>query len=286
MKASFEQVNIELQTSSFLAYWRRAPSFGFHWHYHPEHELTYIRKGKGTRLVGDHTEDFNDGDLVLLGPGLPHTWATEERQAEEAEAMVVQFKAELVPAPLLHMSEFAHVRKLLDLAGRGLSFHGQAAEQGGHLLAGLGELPDGLEKLTRLWQVLDYLGKSPDYRLLASALFHPPLGEAAEHRIDEACQHIHRYFTKPISLAEMAAVVNMTETSFCRFFKKMTGKAFLEYVNDLRVGRASQLLIESGASVTEVAFSAGFQSMTHFNRVFFEKKKMPPRDFRKKFRPA
>lgn len=283
MKASFEQVKIGQQPASFLAYWRREPVFGFNWHYHPAYELTYIQHGKGLRLVGDHTEEFEDGDLVLLGPNLPHTWAAEAAtDGRVAEAVVIQFMGGLIPQALLHSGDFGNIKTLFGLSGRGVVFGRAAKEAAKGAILRLPAL-QGLEKLTALWHILDGLGRSPDYRLLASPLFHPSLGEATEYRIDKACGYVHQHFTQKISLADVAAVANMTETSFCRFFRKMIGKPLMEYVNDLRVSRATNLLLETDASISEVAYTAGFQGTTHFNRMFLKKKGYPPRAFRKQF---
>lgn len=279
MKAAFEHIRPDLQSSSFTAYWRRTDYFDFHWHYHPEIELTYIHQGSGTRLAGDHVEEFKDGDLVLLGSDLPHTWVSESKGVEQS-AIVVQFRQESLPDSLLHTPEFSGIKKLLTLARRGVVFPPETANRFAPLLSGMLGM-EGLQRLTELWRILDGLAHSADWRLLASPVYRPSLGEASERRIDRACQHIHRHFTRKITLEEMAAIVSMTESSFCRFFKKMTGLAFTDYVNDLRTSRARKLLQDPEMTVADAAFASGFESTTHFNRIFHRKNGMSPRAFRK-----
>ena len=142
----------------------------------------------------------------------------------------------------------------------------------------------GMEKLLQLYAILDELGRSDNFEILASPNYNPGTGELQEKRIDDACNYIHENYARPLKLAELAELTHMTETSFCRFFKKMTGKSFSDYVNDLRVGRAGKLLTESTSSVNEIAYASGFNSITHFNRMFLRKKGMSPVKFRSHFK--
>ncbi|MEM9680331.1 MAG: AraC family transcriptional regulator [Bacteroidota bacterium] len=280
MKAAYEHIELDNQQSSFTAYPRATDYFDFNWHYHSEIELTLIKKGNGTRLVGDHTESFSDYDFVMLGQNLPHTWVSESKEAGQ-EAIVIQFRSTLIPAVQLELPEFSNIKRLLQHAHLGIAFNKQTAQYFESLLSNLlGKT--ALDKLTELWRILDLLGQAKNTRHLASPIYRPALGTRTEHRIDQACQHIHKNFTRKISLTEMGKIVGMTETSFCRFFKKMTGKSFTDYVNDLKVSRAKKLLIESEGNISAIAYASGFDSMTHFNRIFLKKNGIPPRAYRKK----
>jgi AraC-like DNA-binding protein len=75
----------------------------------------------------------------------------------------------------------------------------------------------------------------------------------------------------------------MTPKSFSRFFKKNTGKAFIQYVNELRVGLACRKLMQSDASVSEICYASGFNNLSNFNRQFKERKGMSPKEFRKQY---
>ncbi len=279
MKATFEHVNSQSADSSFYTYWLKQSHFPFIWHYHPELELTYIHKGKGTRLVGDHVEAFEEGDLVFLGSNLPHTWASEAEFKGEAEVIGIQFKEAIISGELQQFPEFKSIQQLLKVSHRGIQFNGAIVQNIAQQLQGIVHL-EGMAKLTSLWNILDTLAKSKDVRFLASEIYVPTLGRNNEQRIDKALQHIHDHFLEPISLEKMAKVTNMTITSFCRFFKKMTGKSFSDYLNDLRIGRACKLLIETNLSISETGFKSGFNSTTHFNRMFLRKKGIAPSVYR------
>lgn len=283
MKAALEHIQIKDTHNSFVCYWNIDQEYEFHWHYHPEYELTYIKKSRGLRLVGDHTEEYTDGDLVLLGPNLPHTWASEgnlEGTASQNEALVVQFTADLFPE---NLPELKLIRALLDRSRRGIHFQSPKAAGIGQSLAEMESL-SGLQKLTRFYHILEDLAAIDEYSYIASVLYEPVLSQKNEERLDKVCQYMHQYFEQDIPLEKIARIASMTTTSFCRFFKKMTGQTFTEYLNELRIGRACQLLIESRKNVSEIAFASGFNSSTHFNRVFLKLKQVSPNEYRKRFK--
>ncbi len=283
MKAALEYIQKKTPNTSFVCYWNIDQQYEFHWHYHPEYELTFIEKSRGLRLVGDHTEEYEDGDLVLLGPNLPHTWASEtypEGMVRKNRAMVIQFTDALFPEALPEMQS---IRDLLKRSRRGIHFKGPQIQQIGQELSEMERLT-GLSKLTSFYHILETLATLKDYSHIASRLYEPVLSKKNEERLDRICQYLHQHFEEDIPLEKIAAISSMTETSFCRFFKKMTGQTFTEYLNELRVGRACQLLIESRKTISEIAYASGFNSSTHFNRTFLKLKEISPNGYRKRFR--
>ena len=87
----------------------------------------------------------------------------------------------------------------------------------------------------------------------------------------------------PLLLAEAAAASHMSVPAFTRFFRKATKKTFVEYLTELRVGKACHLLLESDATIREISIAAGFHSLSNFNRRFRDQKGMSPKSFRHQF---
>src|SRR5262245_45670040 len=79
MRPLFEKVTVPAGASWALLDRRLPDGIPFQWHYHPEFELTLTLNSRGQRYIGDSVADYDDGDLVLLGPSLPHTWCSAER---------------------------------------------------------------------------------------------------------------------------------------------------------------------------------------------------------------
>lgn len=282
MKAFFESIPKNAE-ASFIAYQRIEPDFAFNWHYHPEIELTYIQQGRGTRLVGDQLSDFQEGDLVLMGANLPHTWATRQPMGdrkERAKAVVIQFDHAIFGSHFKQHPEFKDILRLLKAAERGIHFPFPFSETIGAAMLELLQ-HSGLQRFARLLMIMDRLSRIKDRQLLASPFYAPSYSRENEARLDRIFELLHQEFTRPITLEEVAGLAHMTETSFSRYFKKMVGRSFSDYLNDLRLARACQLLTETRKHISEIAFASGFNSTTHFNRMFLRKKGMTPRDYRK-----
>jgi AraC-like DNA-binding protein len=276
MRAIYEDIPSKKGDEPFLSYAFTVSAFEFKWHYHPEYELTLITKGKGKRLVGDSNESFETGDLVLLGPGLPHTWSSDAVKRNNASAVVIQFSEEFIQN-FLQLHGFEKINHLLASASRGLFFPN--SKEISRLVEQLPEF-GGVEKVTSLLTILQQLTSQKTIKL-SSEYFNPVKGEETESRINKVCQHIQKNAAKTIDLEQTAGLIHLSPSAFCKFFKRATGKTFSDYVNDIRVGNACQLLTESDKTINEIAFDSGFESLTYFNRVFLKKKSVTPRQFRK-----
>jgi AraC-like DNA-binding protein/uncharacterized RmlC-like cupin family protein len=277
MKPRLENLSHRTPAQSFLCYEVLAPSFEFHWHYHPEYELTYIVKGKGKRLVADGYEDFQAGDLVLLPPLVPHTWISEKAENGDCHAIVIQFSHEFVERLFL-FSELKNLEPLFANASRGLQFTlpNQAL---GHLLHPMLQA-DELTRFTLLLQVLNQLTTLAAVPI-ASLLYKPMKGNENQQRINKVLLYVQNEFRQNISLQQAASLLHLSESAFCKFFKRTCGKTFSDYTNEIRIAYACQLLIETDKSIGEIAAASGFESLTYFNRVFLRKKSQRPLAFRK-----
>ncbi|MEO1261699.1 MAG: AraC family transcriptional regulator [Bacteroidota bacterium] len=284
MKAQFQHLGFDTSTEAMQCFWVRSPMFGFHWHYHPELEITYVHQGQGIRMVGDNVGYFGPGDFVFMGSDLPHTWISDDdfnQRPEQMEVAVLQFSPTLFSKEWLGFSEMANLRRLLQNAKRGICFSEATRKKAAAMLTGITAL-EGMERFAQILCLLNFLGADKEFRLLASQSYIPPLNQAAEERLLTVCQYLHEHFTEPVKLDTVARLANMNTTSFCRFFRKSTGQSLMEYVTDLRIGKACNLLLDHRHfPIMDVAYQSGFSTQTLFNRSFLKKKGMTPRDFRK-----
>ncbi len=280
MKPSFEQVNKQPDGSQLRQLILDLPEFEPYWHFHPEFELTYIISGSGKRIIGDSVEPFVAGDLVLLGPDLPHTWNSAPGQKGQYKAVVFQFGRSIVPGPGNGFPEFQNIARLLDFSVRGLHFYGNDMVTVSKKITRLCRLT-GLEKTTAFWLLLNELATKGKFVSLASEGYVPSLNKHNADRINKVFGYVSDHFGDMIKLSDVASLVHMTETSFSRFFKQITGEPFTEYLNNARISHACVLLAgRSERSISEIALESGFRSSTHFNRMFLQKKGCTPSYFR------
>jgi len=279
-KASYERVDPE-PGRSFAFRKFDLLRFDSPWHFHPEIELTLILAGRGRRFVGDHIEDYGPGDLVLVGPGLPHYWHSEPAKGSDGRvrSLVFQFLPDFLGHEFLEMPEMKGVARLFRKASRGLHFHGDTRDEVADVMNGL-EKRAGAGQLMGLLNILNLLGEARDARMLASQGFSPVFDTLAEERINRSQNYVLEHLSEPIHLEQVASHVNMSPSAFSRYFKKVMGKTFSRFVNELRVGQACRALLETDLSIAEIAFRSGYNNLSNFNRRFLELRGVNPRSFR------
>jgi len=277
MQARFESI-VAQSHASFALREFRLKGFPFKWHFHPEYELTLIVSGEGRRFVGDGIAEFAAGDLVLLGRNLPHTWHSRacEFTASPARsrAVCIQFADDFLGEAFFARPELARVRRLLKRSAVGLRFGRRT-----HAL-----VAQRMIAMRELIAVLDLLARSRDVAELSTAGFAPSLRVEDRRRIDRVYEFVNEHFGRQLGLAETARVVGMSPTTFSRFFHRTSGKHFTAYVNELRIGSACRLLIETDRGIADIALEVGFGNLSNFNRRFLELKRLRPREFRQHFR--
>lgn len=267
MKPSLLQVALA-PNQSFAVRPHVNPLFYNQWHYHPELELTWVQQGSGIRFVGDSIAHFQAGDLILLGPNLPHFWRSDEGPGSQppCQALVVQFGEHFWGESFLALPELGAVRDLLLRARRGIRISGPARRQVSQAmedLAGAG----GLDRILGLLRILQLIAAG-EHPYLSGPGFSQVFNAADTRRIAAIYAFTLARFAGKIMLEEVAAQVHMTPNAFCRYFKKHTRKTFTQFLTEIRIGHACKLLMEDGGSVAQVCLESGFQNFSNFNRYF------------------
>lgn len=236
------------------------------WHFHPELELIYINKGKGKTHIGNHLSYFNNSQLILIGANLPHNGFTDRLTANGTET-TVQFKSDFLGNDFINIPEMANVSALFDRAKKGIKFNVETKMFIGPKINSLLEY-NGLERVIKFLEILDYLAKTEDYTLLNADGIALETNPQDSDKIRTIYKYVNTNFKQHITLDEIADKVSMTVPAFCRYFKKTTGKTFTQLVNEYRVVHATKLLNESQMSIADICFECGFNNFSHFNKQF------------------
>ena len=276
--AAFEKVPFE-NDSSVLWKHVRARRFRFVYHYHPEIELIHFVDGDGVEFVGDSSQTFKGGHLVLLGSNLPHFWVNDA-ECQYAEACVIQFRPEIFGEYLLLLPELARLKSLLEVASRGVAFSHLMAAQAVPLMMRLGG-ESGPKRLLTLLEMLALLSRDAQSRTLCAAAYQLQDSGEAKRRIETVYRYLSTHFRESCSVPEVAKAVGMNEATFSRFFRRETGRTFIEALIDLRLSYACKLLRETDKTIGEIAYDCGFSNLANFNRQFRWKYRMTPKDYRK-----
>lgn len=273
MKASFYKIIFDAEkqfTSSYID----LPAFDHPWHFHPEFELTLILESEGIRYVGDHNARFREGDLVLLGPNLPHLWQNNKAHvadtARRSRAVVLQLPPDFINRIFKDILELQPLIQLFQLAERGVSFSTEISRQVSPLLLDINKRK-GLRKWAAVFDLLSQLTEADDYKLLASPGYLPQFTSRDSNLMNQIFEHIRNNIENKITLQEMADLACLTKPSFCRFFKQKTTKSFFTFLNEYRINNAKRMLLEEkGHTIGNIALQSGFPSIQHFNAKFKE----------------
>jgi len=249
-----------------------------YWHFHPEIEMAYIREGNGKRHIGSHLSYFRRGDFILIGSNLPHSGFSNRLSGSQDE-VVLQMLPDFLGPDFFDLPEMADIKQLFVRAKLGISFYGKTKRECGDQLTQLLDLQP-FDRLMQMIQLLQTLALSKEYKLLNAVPMSIETRAQDRDRIKNIFQFVQEHFSRPISLAEIAAEVNLTEPSFSRFFKDSTGKTFTRFVNEHRIVQASKLLAEGSLSISEICYESGFNNYSHFTKKFKLLTGKTPRQYR------
>lgn len=267
---------------SFLVFDRLKDSFDFPIHYHPEYEINFILGGKGVkRIVGDHIEEIDDVELVLVGPNLHHGWELHKCKKKDINEITIQFHNDLFTGSLLERRIMMPIRDMFNRSNHGILFSKKTATELAERFRYISKL-DGMDYFLEIISILHDMANSRNQRLLSTYTVDNDVFED-DDKMKLVYEYIQKNFSEKITLDDVSSVASMSPVSFNRFIKKRTNKTFVNYLNDIRVGYAARWLIEKDLSISEIAFKSGFNNIANFNRIFKSIKNTTPSQYRDEF---
>ncbi|MCX5576845.1 AraC family transcriptional regulator [Kaistia terrae] len=258
----------------------------FQWHHHPEFELTMTLNSRGQRFIGDHIGSYDDGDLVLVGPNLPHSWCSAEKvEAAKPHVALVMWFLPQWTAPLGGVfTELRAVAAMLARAQTGLQFSAATASSARPLIEELFTLPPD-ERLIQLLLVLTLLSRDAEAEPLASPLALPAPDKPVDRgRIDRVLDHVHRHYAEKLTIEALADIAALSPSGLHRLFLRHTGQSVTSYLARLRIGAACALLSGGTRPIAMIADDVGYDSLANFNRQFKAQRSVTPRQYRQRFR--
>jgi len=253
-------------------------SFGFPVHYHPEYELNMVSNSQGKRIIGDSILDYNDLDLVLIGPNTPHAW-TGSVELSNAHVVTIQFHNDFLGESVLGRKLMLPIREMLEKSSRGILFSSETANYVQERIMNLCENQD-FDSLLAFFSILFDLSISRNQKMLATPTYVCNFNPSKSRRIEKINEYIQQNIHQNIKIKEVSDLVNMSETAFSHFFKKRTQRSFSDYITDLRAGHAARQLIETEKNISEIVYDCGYNNISNFNRIFKKKVGLTPSEFR------
>ena len=252
--------------------------FDYPVHYHSEYEINLVMGTDGQRIVGDSIEGFEEMDLAMVGPNIGHAWRGDK--VEGNHVITIQFSEAFLNMSIISKRLFRPIQQLLIDAKRGIKFS-KAAQM---------KMKDEIIELTRMqgfptvlsfFSLLNEMANSDRYSLVSTHYnASGTLQSTKSRRIAKVCEYMEQHFRDTICLTDMASLVGMSDTAFSHFFKSKTNMTFIDYLNDMRIAYACQLLSETDQTISEVCYNSGFNNISNFIRMFRKRKQLTPNAYR------
>jgi len=240
------------------------------YHQHDGHQLVYMIAGQASFMVDDEVFRLTKGDLFYISRNLPHAIVSID---DEPEAIVIQFKDDILPNEIESLPEFMFVNILLKKGVGGLAFRDVSYDN----LEGLIHAAS-ISKVTSLLHTLDFLGRNITNAEQLSKRTRQEDNNSVSAR---AHQYLLEHYKEEVTLSQIADYCHQQEAALCRTYKRETGMTLFQHLQYIRIESACTMLRNTSLSIAEVAYSCGFNTPSTFNRLFLEKMRMTPGEYRK-----
>lgn len=281
----FREVTPLSSEDCFVIFNRTKSFFSFPLHIHPEFELNFIENAKGAeRIVGDSLEEIDDLELCLIGnEKLEHGWMTANCKSKNIHEITIQFQSNLFIESLLNKTQFRTLLVMFENAKKGIVFSRNKIVEVRERIIKLTENKNEFKSVIELIEILYDLSLDKNSHLLSNSKFTNNNESSESRRVQKIIAYLDANYQNEVRLSELAQYIGLSEVSLSRFMKKRTGKNFVEYLNDLRLGIATRLLVNSNKTIAEITFECGFNNLSNFHRLFKKKKNCTPKEFRENY---
>src|SRR5690606_1908661 len=279
MKHPFQKSQIP-EGKAFVIKELIAPFFEVNWHFHTEYQLFGVLKGRGTRFIGDHMQNFREGDMVFTGPDLPHLWKNDKvyHQAEnqlETHGLVIYLPDNFLNNSVYQLEEFEGISSMLKKSVRGIEIQGKTNIIIRQMMLELLHIK-GIKRITLLLRILQTIADSPDCKLIADAAYINTNKESERDRMGQVYEYVMHNFQGKVSLEQAAQISNLSVSAFSRFFKSRVNKSFSDFLTEVRISHACKLLHETDLNISEISYECGFFTLSNFNKLFKDRVKKTP----------
>ncbi len=252
-------------------------------HSHKNFELNYILSGWGNRFVGDNMQGFSRGDLVLLGPNLPHCWEVKGvAQGTSPECLTIHFHENFFGQKIIQSPELHPIYDLFNESSLGIQFYGEEIIDVSYILHKMLKA-NNLRKLIYLLEIFEILIRTENRKKLATPGYLDKADITESKKLKQVYEYILVNFSKKVKLEDVAEISHLSPSAFCRFFERSTGKSLFNYLKEVRIGYACKLLQDSDLLISDICYQSGYSNLAHFNNQFKEICGVTPGQYRKNF---
>ncbi|MEM1258319.1 MAG: AraC family transcriptional regulator [Bacteroidota bacterium] len=258
----------------------RAPRFYDKLHQHEEIQLSYLVSGKGKLVVGNTISTFKPGNFIAIGSHVPHLFLSP-LDSKKSHMVSIFFTKKSFGETFFENQEMQGLTPIWEHLPFGFKVSERAPTLK-NLFLGLGN-ENKFHLFIQLLELLEYLTHVSKIPIIES----PHVFRINKHqgeRLQLIFDFVMQNFKTEIKLEQVAEMIHMSKNAFCRFFKQRTNKTFFQFLAEIRVQHACELIREQpDASILAVATQSGYNTLSNFNRQFQAIKRMNPSTYRNGF---
>lgn len=255
------------------------------WHVHVEYELAFIKMAMGSKHIGSSFEKIVGEELLMVGPYLPHNWQNFMSSEDSAKdyQIVIHFDRNVFGHTFFDLPPFSSIKELLRHSESGISFDEETTKYAGDVMEKMLHMNE-FDKCITLLNLLKTLSTKSSFEKLSNYGYRNADSDAKMSRMNEIFRFINLNYDKKITLKELADIANMVPQAFCTYFKSRTGKTPVEFVNEVRITHACNMLCAEDINIEKICYDTGFNSISNFNKQFKKVIGMSPKEFQQKIR--
>ncbi|MDD2707824.1 MAG: AraC family transcriptional regulator [Verrucomicrobiae bacterium] len=256
-----------------------------YWNHHKEMELVYYPGASGIRAVGDSVEPYRNGDLCLIGPDVPHGWSIEAKPGRKERILQIQFDPGAWGPSLMELPEMKALKRLFQETRFGLKIAGESRRRIAQMLLEFAKKPPPPpQRFCTVLNLLVELAVGKDWTPLSSTIMAPAVSSPTDSVLGRVLDYIRENTEQGRAAPQpgAAAIAGKSPAAFSRFFKRHTGKTYEKFINEIRIGKACMALLQTERTISEIAYAAGFQNLSHFNTQFRAMKTLSPGEYRRR----
>jgi AraC-like DNA-binding protein len=272
--------------NSFLINRYQSPHFETPWHFHEEYELVYCEKSFGKKFIGNSFSDYKEGDMAFIGKNVPHLFKADDgfynhTSQTKPSSIVLQFLEDFMGKAFFQSDEMTEMRRILQFSKNGIVVIGETKERIKEILYKM-LLADNISKLKYLVEIFGLLSASSELKPLSVDTI-KGINVNDSTKMNVVLEYALEHYKDDITIKEMADLVNISVSAFCRYFKSRTQKSFHNFIIEMRLAEATRLLKASNEPILDICYESGFKNLSNFNRLFKRHYEQSPTSFRKSF---
>ncbi len=275
MRPLFENIEVGIYNSLKVQTFNHTKTCELtNWHIHPEYEMVYVKNGARSVQIAGQLFSYKSGTLLLLGPNIPHSDFGNKEHRDNLE-VVIQFGQDFIDERLMSFPEFKSLKTFVEDSRKVLIFDKATKEKLSKQLEGLQHL-NSTQRLLSFISILNLMEIGGKYSTLMPNGIQRKSKYQDIERLERAFEFVNVHYPEKINVSDMARISGLTENSFCRFFKKMTGRPFVDFLNEFRIRKAVELFDEKQRPVSEVMHRCGYNDPSYFTKQFKKYRGLTP----------